>query len=113
MAKGDNVAKKSETLTDAEVAARRIESVRSSGYVSTYANNAGIAVSPWDFKFTFGVITEATKALLSVEQRVEVYMSPQHTKAFYDALKNNVEEYETSFGRIVDPVAALTGKHEE
>lgn len=99
------MAAKVERLTETELADRTRQNERAAGYSSTYANNVSIAITPWDFKLTFGVVLEATKKLLRMEDRQEIYMSPQHMKTFVAVLTDKVKEYEAAFGEISDPQA--------
>ncbi|MGE0813260.1 MAG: DUF3467 domain-containing protein [Vicinamibacterales bacterium] len=82
---------------------RRQEIDTAASFVSTYANNVLLAMSPWDFRLTFGVIVEGTKRLLRIKNECEVYMSPQHAKAFLRLLESRVADYERKFGPIPMP----------
>jgi hypothetical protein len=73
---------------------------RSAGFSSRYANNVNIAVTPWDIRFTFGVIEEADAEHIVFENHTEVYMSPQHAKAFASVLARRIAEYESTFALI-------------
>jgi Protein of unknown function (DUF3467) len=87
---------------------------------TTYVNAAQIVFSPWDFGLQFSHIVasisskppkaeeaadeapEESETEISVEQRSvsHIVMSPQHTKAFLNALQDNVRKYEAQFGEI-------------
>jgi len=70
---------------------------------TVYANSIGIRVTPWDFAFQLGTISEATKERMKVQENLCVYMSPQHTKAFSKVLTKQIELYEREFGAIPEP----------
>ena len=89
-----------ERLTTDEAANRRTELVRVDGYRSSYCNSVALEVSPWDFKFRFGIIAESTKETLRVDNWAEAYMSPQHAKVFLKVLQDKVAVYERVFGAI-------------
>lgn len=72
---------------------------------SAYSNSAQIVVSFFDFSFEFNqtVPVESQAGELpgvstSLVQRI--VMSPQHAKAFLNALQQNVDHYEQQFGEI-------------
>ena len=80
------------------------ELIRSDKFVSIYANSTILDVTPWDFRFSFGVwIKPETGKLPKVENLVEVIMSPQHAKAFFGLLQSHVEQYEKQIGEIKLP----------
>src|SRR5260370_630066 len=87
---------------DAEVPKpnRPTEHTRSDSFVSGYSNSVQLEVTPWDFKFNFGEIVEATEQQLRVRLWVAIYMSPQHAKVLSEVLAKNVATYESKFGKI-------------
>jgi len=77
-----------------------IRFTQSPAFVRTYANNAQLEVSNWDFRLIFGEVTGREGETLCVEQRVAVAMSPQHTKALLELLTRHVAAYEERVGQI-------------
>ena len=55
----------------------------------------------------FGQILDATEENFIVEDRVTIYMSPQHMKAVAQLLVSKVAEYEQTFGDITLPESLL------
>ncbi len=70
-----------------------------------YSNNVQLRVSPWDFKFTFGEVIEVTEDSFEIKDKVVVYMSPQHAKAFADVMVKNLAQYEKNVGKIPNVLA--------
>ncbi len=99
------------TLKKAAAVKQKIEISRREPGLFVYANQVGIAISPWDFKFQFGLITEASESILKAQEQVCVYMSPQHAKAFLELAMRQVSLYEEKFGPIPQPkhTAILSG----
>lgn len=83
---------------------QQLESFRSDKFVTIYSNSAGLEVTPWDFRLTFGEMRpqEGNKPP-KIEQLVGVVMSPQHTKALLGVLATYVQEYEKNVGEIKLP----------
>lgn len=82
---------------------KSIEISRRDPRLVVYANQVGISVSPWDFMFQFGLITETSETVLKAQEQVCVYMSPQHAKVFLDLASRQVTVYEEKFGPIPQP----------
>ncbi len=91
---------------------RPVEFARSEPLPVFYANHAGISITPWDFGFRFGTITEASEKKLKVQEALHVYMSPQHAKAFLALVNRQVKLYEEKYGTIPEPKQP-TGKADE
>jgi len=91
---------------------RKVEILRRDPRLAVYANQVGIAVSPWDFVFQFGQIIEADERKLKAQEQVCVYMSPQHAKAFVMLATRQLKVYEEKFGSIPEPkhTSILDGK---
>jgi hypothetical protein len=83
---------------------RRVEV--SEGYVTLYANDAQIQMTPWDFRIILGQIsgvpTEEDPGLL-VRQIGDVRMSPQLTKKIVMILIGQLRHYEATIGPIAMP----------
>jgi hypothetical protein len=99
------------TRKKAGASKKKIEISRREPRMVVYANQVGIAISPWDFGFQFGLITEASETTLKAQEQVCVYMSPQHVKAFVELATRQLSLYEEKFGPIPQPkhTAILTG----
>jgi hypothetical protein len=71
--------------------------------ISLYANDTQLQVSPWDFRFMFGVIAglpSPDRMSIQVQQVGEVRMSPQHAKKVAQVLIQQIQLYEKTFGLI-------------
>lgn len=60
-----------------------------------YANQVLIGHTAFDFTINFIQMSVPTGKLVA-----KVIMSPQHAKAFAEALEENISKYETSFGKV-------------
>jgi len=65
-----------------------------------YCNFTLSELSIFDFNFIFGVRTRALVESESYDKVAEIFMSPQHAKAFALMLMKDVEAYEKNFGVI-------------
>lgn len=63
-----------------------------------YSNLAIISHSPAEFIIDF---TRIFPGIPKAKVHARVVMTPQHTKLFFNALKENMERYENDFGEIV------------
>jgi hypothetical protein len=91
-------------MADNAPASQQLESVRSERFASIYSNATNLEVTPWDFKFIFGVLVKPpTGSIPKIESLTEVIMSPQHAKALLGILENNIQEYEKKIGKIELP----------
>ena len=75
------------------------------GGPSPYCNNVNILPSFWDFTFEFSQMVplgqqEDGSPLLSHEPVERLVMSPQHAKAFSEALVNSINQWEQQFGQL-------------
>jgi hypothetical protein len=80
--------------------------VPSASFVSLYTNDTQIQVSPWDFRFLFGIIaTMPSPEDPNVQVNVigEVRMSPQHAKKVSMVLIRQLQNYEQNVGPIPQP----------
>lgn len=77
-----------------------IVSVRADKFETIYSNAAHVMGSTWDFSFIFSRILGTQGNVATIEERVEVLMSPQHAKAFLGLLAQHVQEYEKRLGEI-------------
>jgi flagellar protein FlaG len=87
-----------------------IKLVNTPEYREHYANSVHIRVNVWDFFLVFGTLQQPTEAEVEVHNFEGVYLSPQQAKALMTILKQNVDNYEKTFGEIkLDPRMASTG----
>lgn len=79
--------------------------------LGTYSNTVRISHTPFEFVLDFGrTVPEDTDVIRIVAR---IMMSPQHTKAFLQALEENVRRYEAQFGPINVPPRQAPGKGPE
>jgi len=62
-----------------------------------YCDQAMISHNPFGFTFDFAQQIPQMNTLKILSR---IAMSPEHTKAFVEALKDNLEKYEAQFGEI-------------
>ena len=82
------------------------EIVEAPGFVSLYANDTQVQVSPWDIRLIFGVISEpatADRRTVIVKTIGEIRLSPQHAKAVAMILIQQLKLYEDTIGAIPLP----------
>jgi hypothetical protein len=77
----------------------------------TYSNTVRISHTPFEFVIDFGRTLPEQPELIKIVERI--VMSPQHTKAFHQALEENVRRYESQFGAITTPARIPTAKGPE
>jgi hypothetical protein len=68
-----------------------------------YTNNVVIELSPWDIRFRFGELLEASPTQLKVLERLTVVMSPQHAAVMAQLLNQHIEAYQNTYGPIPAP----------
>ncbi len=87
-----------------------IKLINKDDYREGYANSVQVRVNVWDFFLVFGTLHQATENEVEVHNFQGVYLSPQQAKALMNILRQNVEQYEKTFGEIkLDPSMAATG----
>jgi len=74
-----------------------------------YSNTMQMITTPWDFQIRFGQVVP-TEEGLSANWLVQVMQSPQHAKAFYHLLAQQIEAYEENYGEIPDLRSSVTVK---
>jgi|YelNatPaOPRAMG01_1025707.scaffolds.fasta_scaffold01590_7 hypothetical protein len=79
--------------------------------MGTYSNTVRISHTPFEFVMDFGRTTPDEQDLIRIVSRI--VMSPQHTKAFLQALEENLRRYEAQFGPINLPARSALGKGPE
>ena len=80
---------------------------QSPSFGTYYANDTQLQTSPWDVRFTFGLIEDINQETqtLVVEQVADVRMSLQHAKRVAAILIQQIENYENTIGPIPQPPA--------
>jgi hypothetical protein len=84
------------------------EETKAENFVSMYINDTQIQITPWDFRFIFGLIETPpmvvgeSKTIL-VKTIGEIRMSPQHAKTVAMVLLQQVKRYEENVGPIPMP----------
>ena len=76
------------------------------GFVSLYANDTQVRVTPWDIMLIFGEIAgfpTAENPAVTVRLTGEVRMSPQHAKRLLAVLQRQISVYEQTIGVIPLP----------
>ena len=87
-----------------------IKLVNNADYREGYANSVQVRVNVWDFFLVFGTLQQAAENEVEVRNFQGVYLSPQQAKALTHILRQNVEQYEKTFGEIkLDPNMANMG----
>ena len=87
-----------------------IKLVNTPHYREGYANSVQVRVNVWDFFLVFGTLQQAAENEVEVQNFQGVYLSPQQAKALMSILRQNVEQYEKTFGEIkLDPNMAPSG----
>lgn len=87
-----------------------IKLVNTAAYRESYANSVQVRVNVWDFFLVFGTLQQASENEVEVHNFQGVYLSPQQAKALMSILRQNVEQYEKTFGEIkLDPAMATSG----
>ncbi|MFN7978883.1 MAG: DUF3467 domain-containing protein [Vicinamibacterales bacterium] len=82
------------------------ENVQADNFLSFYANDTQIQVSPWDVRFIFGVIDEPPtqeRPTVRIKSVAEARMSPQHAKKVAEILIRQIVSYEQNIGPIPVP----------
>jgi flagellar protein FlaG len=83
--------------------ASELESVRSDAFARLYANSARVETTIWDVKIFFGELVPVSGGKPFIEESACVAMSPQHAKALIGVLTQNINQYETAFGKLPSP----------
>jgi hypothetical protein len=67
---------------------------------SIYCNNTELALSPWDVRIKIMEMLGAEGGVVELIVHGSLAMSPQHAKAFSEALQKTIQIYEDNFGPI-------------
>ncbi len=93
-------------MTSKKQATEQTRTVRTppGGTPTVYSNQVQVVISPWDLRFIFAELEEATAEEMVVTERVRIAMSPAHARAFLELLSRQLDKYEGGFGPIHDPI---------
>ena len=73
-------------------------------YRENYANSVQVRVNVWDFFLVFGTLQQQDEMRVEVRNFQGIFLSPQQAKALHTILKQNLDNYENTFGEIkLDP----------
>src|SRR6202165_6059733 len=78
----------------------KIQLIQTPDYREGYANSVQIRVNLWDFFLLFGVVNQTAPDQVSIQNFQGIYFSPQQAKALLNILKQNISQYEATFGEI-------------
>jgi len=79
-------------------------------YREGYANSVQVRMSVWDFFLVFGTAVPGAGTAINLLNFQGIYLSPQQAKALALMLKQNLENYEQTFGEIkLDPQFTQSG----
>lgn len=86
---------------------QRLNNIRSSDFVSKYANNAAVLATFFDLNITFGEAQGVEAGVLNIEQSVKISMSLAHAKILALLLWQQVDAYEQRFGALAIPAEVM------
>jgi len=89
----------------------KVEEPSNEKALGTYSNTVRISHTPFEFVIDFGRTLPNQPELIKIVERI--VMSPQHTKAFLQALEENMRRYEAQFGAIPSPGRSPSAKGPE
>ena len=78
----------------------------SAGFVSLYANETQVAITPWDVCLRLGLLVEGGGGVndtIVVSRLADVRMSLPHVKKLMEILTNVIEQYERQVGAVAMP----------
>lgn len=95
------------------MAEKNVESVmigaevrRSPNFVSAYANQSRLGMTPWDITMIFSSTEDLGPGRVVSEDQVAVRVSPQHFKALCISLAAALSAYEQQFGELHIPAGS-------
>ncbi len=82
-----------------------IEAAEAPNVSEIYANNVGLAITPFEFTFHFGTVGEVRKNKQSapVHRKVTVIVSPEIAKGMYLQLAQGIQGFEQAHRAILWP----------
>jgi len=78
----------------------RIQITNVPEYRENYANSVQVRANLMDFLLVFGTVNQTAPDSVTIRNFQGVYVSPQQAKALSNALLQNVQQYESTFGEI-------------
>ncbi len=78
----------------------RIQITNVPEYRENYANSVQVRANLMDFLLVFGTVNQTAPDSVTIRNFQGVYVSPQQAKALSNALLQNIQQYESTFGEI-------------
>ena len=78
----------------------RIQITNVPEYRENYANSVQVRANLMDFLLVFGTVNQTAPDSVTIRNFQGVYVSPQQAKALSNALLQNIQQYENTFGEI-------------
>src|SRR5271157_5183875 len=97
---------KAASTTPKAAAEIRRENVKSPEFVSIYANDVQVQMSPWDMRLVLGELGDlrtADRQIVTIRQLAELRISPQLAKRLTTIMIVQLKIYEERFGHIPEP----------
>ena len=74
-------------------------------YRENYANSVQVRMSVWDFQLVFGTMQQESATQVNLMNFQGIYLSPQQANALWNILGHNLNQYESTFGKLaLEPV---------
>ena len=82
-----------------------IRLTQTDNYREGYANSVQVRMSVWDFQLIFGTMHQNSPSEVNLHNFQGIYLSPQQAKALWNILGHNLNQYESTFGKLaLEPV---------
>jgi len=78
----------------------KVNVTRRPDFRESYANSVQMRVNLWDFYLEFGTVAQSDPEVVNIETFQGIYLSPQQAKALLNMLRQNMSQYEDTFGEI-------------
>ena len=78
----------------------KLQITATADYRENYANSVQVRLNLWDFFLVFGTIDQTTPDSVTIRNFQGIYLSPQQAKALSNLLRQDVQQYEATFGEI-------------
>ena len=78
----------------------QINLTQTEDFRESYANSVQVRVSVWDFQLVFGLASSETPHQVNIRNHTAILLSPQQAKALWNALGQNIAQYEQAFGTL-------------
>lgn len=82
------------------------EVLKSPEFVSLYANDVQVQITPWDIRLTLGEISDVPNPqtpIIKILQLADLRLSPPLAKRLATLMLEQIKAYEESFGEIPTP----------